>query len=57
LTLAELAKRSGVHLVTLARIESGKYDPRLSTVLKIAKALKVKVSDLVEGSQPKEKLK
>jgi transcriptional regulator with XRE-family HTH domain len=43
-----LAKLSKVTNVTIARIESGVYDPRLSTLRRLAKALKVKVADLVD---------
>ena len=43
-----LAKRSKITNVTIARIETGVYDPRLSTLRRLAKALKVKVGDLVD---------
>ncbi len=43
-----LAKLSKVTNVTIARIESGVYDPRLSTLRRLAKALKVKIADLVD---------
>ena len=43
-----LAKLSKVTNVTIARIESGVYDPRLSTLRRLAKALKVKAADLVD---------
>ena len=43
-----LARLSKISQVTIARIETGVYDPRLSTLRKLAKALKVKVRDLVE---------
>jgi transcriptional regulator with XRE-family HTH domain len=48
LSQRDLAKRSNVTNVTIARIETGVYDPRLSTLRKLAKALKVKVSDLLD---------
>ncbi len=51
-TLQELAQRAGIHYVTLARIETGVIDPRMSTVWKIGKALKATMSELVEGYQP-----
>jgi len=51
LTLRELAKRSRVHFVNLARIESGQLDPRLSTVVKIANALRVSMTDFVRVSK------
>ncbi len=43
-----LAKLSKVTNVTIARIETGVYDPRLSTLRRLAKALKVPVEKLVE---------
>ena len=43
-----LAQLSKVTNVTIARIESGVYDPRLSTLRRLAKALKVKVADLID---------
>jgi len=43
-----LAKLSRVTNVTIARIESGVYDPRLSTLRRLAKALKAKVADLID---------
>ena len=43
-----LAKRSKVGHITIARIETGVFDPRLSTLDKLAKALKVKIADLVD---------
>jgi transcriptional regulator with XRE-family HTH domain len=48
LSQRELAKRSKVTHVTIARIETGVYDPRLSTLRRLAKALKVKVADLLD---------
>jgi transcriptional regulator with XRE-family HTH domain len=44
----ELAKASGVGYVTIARIETGVFDPRLSTLRRLAKALRVQVADLVD---------
>jgi transcriptional regulator with XRE-family HTH domain len=43
-----LAELSGISYVSIARIETGMYDPRLSTLRALAKALKVKVSALVD---------
>ena len=47
-TLGEIA---GVHFVSLAKMEAGTLDPRLSTLRRLAKALDVTVSELV-GDQP-----
>jgi transcriptional regulator with XRE-family HTH domain len=43
-----LSKKAGVSRGYLARLETGRHDPSLSTLIKIGKALKVKVSDLVD---------
>lgn len=43
-----LAKVSGVGHITIARLEVGQFDPRLSTLRALAKALKVKVADLID---------
>jgi transcriptional regulator with XRE-family HTH domain len=47
LTQEQLAKRSGVSHGYLARLEIGMHDPSLSTLAKLAKALKVGVGELV----------
>lgn len=46
-SLRALKKASGVAVATLARIEAGGYDPRLSTLKKLAKALGVTVAELI----------
>jgi XRE family transcriptional regulator, regulator of sulfur utilization len=48
LTQEKLAKRSGISHGYLARLEVGMHDPSLSTLAKLAKALRWKVSELVE---------
>ena len=48
LTQEKLAKRSGVSHGYLARLEIGMHDPSLSTLAKLAKALKVPVAELVK---------
>ena len=48
LTQVDLAKRARLSRGYLIRLEAGQQDPRLSTLEKIAKALKVKVRDLVD---------
>jgi transcriptional regulator with XRE-family HTH domain len=48
LTQERLAKQAGVSHGYLARLEIGMHDPSLSTLAKLAKALKVTVSDLVK---------
>jgi transcriptional regulator with XRE-family HTH domain len=44
----DLAERSGVSREYIARIELGQHDPTLSTLEKLAEALGVSVSKLVE---------
>ena len=44
-----LSKVSGVSRVTIARIEAGTTSPNLKTLELIANALKVPVTDIVEG--------
>jgi transcriptional regulator with XRE-family HTH domain len=46
-SLRALRQYSGVGVATLARIEAGGYDPRLSTLRRIAKALDVTVAELI----------
>ena len=48
LTQEQLAEKSGVSRTYLARLETGRQDPTLSTLEKLAKALGVKVGRLVE---------
>ena len=43
-----LAELSGINHVTIARIETGVFDPRLSTLRALAKALTVKIADLLD---------
>ena len=48
LSQEELAKKAGITYSTLIKIESGKNDnPTIKTLLKIAKALNVKIDDLL----------
>ena len=48
MTQEALATKSGVSRQYIARLEIGRHDPSLSTLAKLAKALKVKVGELVE---------
>ena len=45
---AALAKRAGLTKEYIARLELGQHDPSLSTLTKLAKALKRKISELVD---------
>lgn len=46
MTLEMLAKLSGISKGHLSKIERQERDPKLSTIIQIASALKVEVSDL-----------
>jgi len=48
-TQSDLAERVNMSVVTIAYIETGKRWVRLSTLNKIAKALKVSIDDLFKG--------
>ena len=45
---ADLAERSGISREYIARLETGHHDPSVSTLVKLAKALKVKSGKLLE---------
>jgi transcriptional regulator with XRE-family HTH domain len=47
LTQAALAERAGLTLAYIGRLETGHYDPQLSTLKRLAKALRVTVRELV----------
>ena len=53
LSLRTLGVMAGIHAVSLGRLEGGKFDPRLSTLRKLAQALEVSVCDLIDQPQPK----
>ena len=46
-TLKEFANKSGIAEVTICRIIKGKQKARLSTIGKLAKALNVKVEEII----------
>ena len=48
LTQQALAVKAGLSLGYLARLEVGMHDPRVSTLRKLAKALRVPVTELLE---------
>jgi transcriptional regulator with XRE-family HTH domain len=48
LTQAALAKKVNVHQVTIARLETGERNPSMDLFQRLAKALKVKVGELLE---------
>jgi transcriptional regulator with XRE-family HTH domain len=47
MTQEEVAERSGVHATEVSRIESGKRDPQVSTVHRLAEAVGLSASDLL----------
>lgn len=54
-TQEELAHESGLTLSQIARIETMKINPTVSTMFQIARTLNVTVSDLFEFKLPKKK--
>lgn len=51
LTQLRLAKKAGLTLAYIGRLETGHYDPQLSTLRKLSKVLGVPISDLVEYTE------
>jgi transcriptional regulator with XRE-family HTH domain len=48
MTQEQLAERAGISRTYLARLETARHDPTLSVLEKLAKALGVKVAELLE---------
>jgi len=48
LTQEQVAERSGVQAGEVSRIETGKRDPKVSTVERLAKAVELKPGELLE---------
>jgi transcriptional regulator with XRE-family HTH domain len=48
LTQEQVAERCGVHATEVSRIKAGKRDPRISTLLRLAKAVEVKPGRLLD---------
>jgi transcriptional regulator with XRE-family HTH domain len=48
LTQEQVAERSGVHATEVSRIETGKRDPQVSTVRKLAEAVQVRPGQLLD---------
>ena len=46
LTVAQLAEKSGVSETTITHVRTGKFRPRLDTLMKIAEALGVEIGDI-----------
>lgn len=49
LTQEQVAQRSGVHATEVSRIESGKRDPQVSTLRRLAEAVEMKPGQLLDG--------
>ena len=47
LSLRQLGELSGVHYVSIAKLEAGEIDPQLSTLLKLCRALHITPNQLV----------
>ena len=52
LTQERVAERSGVHATEVSRIETGKRDPQVSTLERLAKAVGVRPGQLLDGLPP-----
>jgi transcriptional regulator with XRE-family HTH domain len=50
--LRALKAATGVAVSNLQKLEAGQGDPQLSTLRRLAKALKVSVADLIGESKP-----
>lgn len=55
LTQKQLAAKAKMSYVHLSNVETGKADPSLSTLKRLAKALGVTVSELVKEPSPKQR--
>ena len=51
ITQSTLAERSGVTKPTISHIECGTFPPRMETMLNVAKALEVQLTDIDEFKQ------
>jgi transcriptional regulator with XRE-family HTH domain len=49
LTQMELSNRSGLDMAEISRLERGRKDPRLNTIVRLAAGLEVDPADLVLG--------
>ena len=55
MSLRALSRKSKVGLATLVRLEAGLFDPRLSTLRKLSKALGVTIAELIGAGKPSRK--
>jgi transcriptional regulator with XRE-family HTH domain len=56
LTQERLALRSGLHRTEISKLDRGMTDPRLSTLVRLARGLEVPTSALVEDRYPEPQL-
>lgn len=49
LTQSQLGELSGIHFTEISRIERGLRDPRLTTLIRLARALKLRPARLLDG--------
>ena len=49
LSQSQVSARSGIHVTEVSRIERGLRDPRLSTLVRLARGLGVDLAQLFEG--------
>jgi transcriptional regulator with XRE-family HTH domain len=49
LSQSQVSKRSGVHVTEVSRIERGLRDPKLSTIVRLARAMGVEPARLLDG--------
>ena len=50
MTQEQVAEASGIHVTEVSRIERGLRDPRISTMMRLADALCVPPSQLIDGA-------
>ena len=55
ITQEQLSELSGLDLSHIARMETAKRNPRLTTLIELAKAFNIPLSELMKFSFPKEK--
>lgn len=48
-TQEDLGHAAGLHSTEIGRLERGDREPRLSTIVKLARALKITAADLLDG--------
>jgi len=49
LSQSQVSSRSGIHVTEVSRIERGLRDPRVTTVIRLARALEVQPARLLDG--------